>query len=193
MQGHDAMKNEKTMQKFHAWLGCHGSEVLRPTNPYEVTRFTTPEGVGIIYRDKNGNITKKINGAEGAWSAFQQGNPWSGRSTTPRADRPRNKRMTFIQRIAGRDGWTCAYCGRTLTEHTATIEHFCALSKGGADNLSNMVLACREHNQGAGSMNVREKLELALRLRTPHSVPTPAEPATSGLLSHLKQLFSKDR
>lgn len=55
------MKNEKTMQKFHAWLGCHGSEVLRPTNPYEVTRFTTPEGVGIIsHASRTGHLRSSV-------------------------------------------------------------------------------------------------------------------------------------
>lgn len=177
------------LKRFNAWLTTHGSEVLKPTNPYEVTRFTTPEGVGIIYRDKHGTITRKVNGAEEAWRAFENDEKWAGRPATPRANRHRDKRRRLLRRIAARDGWTCAYCGRTLTKDTATIEHFTPLSKGGADNLSNMLLACRAHNQGAGSLNVREKLELAVRLRTPASNPVPTQPAPTGFLSRLKTLF----
>lgn len=55
--------NQEELDLFISWLLAHGSEVLAPTNLYEVLRFTTQDGVAIIFKDADGKITKDRNGA----------------------------------------------------------------------------------------------------------------------------------
>ena len=60
--------NEKMLRRFSDWLFAHGSEVLATTNDYEVIRFTTQLGIAVLYRNKDGEITKGINGAQDAFN-----------------------------------------------------------------------------------------------------------------------------
>lgn len=46
------------------------------------------------------------------------------------------------QRVIARDGGVCAYCGDVAT----TSDHVVPKSKGGTDDLSNLVAACRPCN-----------------------------------------------
>ena len=62
--------NEKMLRRFSDWLFAHGSEVLATTNDYEVIRFTTQLGIAVLYRNKDGEITKGINGAQDASTPF---------------------------------------------------------------------------------------------------------------------------
>ena len=79
----------KERQKFEAWLLSHGSERREPSNQYEVLRFTTPEGVGVIYRNEGGAITSWQNGAAEAWQAFKIGDDsWR---MTPKVERSFNR------------------------------------------------------------------------------------------------------
>ena len=64
--------NQDELDRFIAWLLAHGSEVLAPTNPYEVVRFTTQDGVAIIFKDADGEITKDRNGAFGVLRCFRK-------------------------------------------------------------------------------------------------------------------------
>ena len=49
-------------------------------------------------------------------------------------------------RLFERDGAACAYCGATLTEATATLDHIIPRGKGGSNGLSNLRLACAPCN-----------------------------------------------
>lgn len=67
--------------------------------------------------------------------------------------------------LAGRDGgWKCHYCGCAIHREPskvnsikkpkqATVDHMKPLGKGGADNVQNMVLACRPCNDEKGDMD----------------------------------------
>jgi hypothetical protein len=59
----------KRRSAFTKWLIERGSAIEKITNPYEVLRFTTPEGVGIIYKNGNGQITSWQGGAAEAGEA----------------------------------------------------------------------------------------------------------------------------
>lgn len=66
--------------------------------------------------------------------------------------------------VAGRDGWTCAYCGGRLVctcvridpewERPATIDHRTAQAKGGSHDLDNLVLACGRCNSRKRALEV---------------------------------------
>jgi 5-methylcytosine-specific restriction endonuclease McrA len=45
-----------------------------------------------------------------------------------------------------RDNYSCQYCGISVTEHTATLDHVIPLSKGGRGTWDNLATACRACN-----------------------------------------------
>lgn len=49
------------------------------------------------------------------------------------------------------DGWKCEYCGKALTEKTATMDHVIPLTKGGEHDPGNIVPACRSCNSRKGN------------------------------------------
>ena len=46
-----------------------------------------------------------------------------------------------------RDNYVCVYCG----QQADTVDHIVARSKGGSDNLDNLVAACRQCNTLRGT------------------------------------------
>lgn len=60
-----------------------------------------------------------------------------------------------ILKLARRDGWACAYCGKetSLTGRDgpkATVDHVIPKCKGGLDHISNCVIACDPCNNAKG-------------------------------------------
>lgn len=47
-----------------------------------------------------------------------------------------------------RDGFQCAYCGRTPPEITLEIDHIEPISKGGKDDMENLLTSCFDCNRG---------------------------------------------
>jgi 5-methylcytosine-specific restriction protein A len=45
-------------------------------------------------------------------------------------------------RIFDRDGWTCAKCGRLVTEAEAELDHIKPLSRGGTHDDANLATLC---------------------------------------------------
>jgi CRISPR/Cas system Type II protein with McrA/HNH and RuvC-like nuclease domain len=50
--------------------------------------------------------------------------------------------------ILRRDGFTCRYCGRKAPLVSLQVDHIVPWSRGGTDNLSNLVTSCFECNIG---------------------------------------------
>ena len=94
--------NEKMLRRFSDWLFAHGSEVLATTNDYEVIRFTTQLGIAVLYRNKDGEITKGINGAQDAFNAFLDQRKWEGGGKRERRPRNARERNLLIRSIAER-------------------------------------------------------------------------------------------
>jgi hypothetical protein len=153
---------EKIRKPFEEWLVGHGSAILATTNIYETARFLTDIGIGVVYHNSAGKITHWTNGANRACAAFLNREPWRA---VVRGARGNSKKKHLFNTLAARDGANCVYCGCGLTIDDATIEHFVAVTHGGPDHPANLTLACRPHNTEAGHLSVREKVEMALRLR----------------------------
>lgn len=168
---------DKRRETFERWLSDHGSEIRTPTNPYEVIRFTTPEGVGVVYRNDKGHITSWTGGAAAAWSAYMD----TSISWRVGKKRFRKSGMAWGQKgetIIKRDGPGCWYCGEEMTEdgpRERTIEHMCPVTHRGPDHLSNLVLACNACNVAAGSVSVAEKVRLREEIRA-----RPKQPQSTG-------------
>jgi hypothetical protein len=152
----------QSRKRFEAWLVANGSALLQPTNPYEVARFLTDEGTGVVYRNETNRLTSWQGGSGRAFQCFLLKAAWRARERTVRIDA---KRRNLFTSLADRDGCGCMYCSIPLTLETATIEHVVAVTHGGPNHPANLALACGPCNMDAGHLSAREKLELAIMRR----------------------------
>ena len=78
----------------------------------------------------------------------------------------RRRRLTDAERRAvyAKTNGRCAYCGRKMTFGEMAVDHVVSLHNRGADDLSNMVPACRACNyykRGSNPDGFRRKLKRA--------------------------------
>lgn len=57
-----------------------------------------------------------------------------------------SKKIRF--EVFKRDGFQCAYCGKTPPEVSLEVDHIEPKSKGGSDDVNNLVTACFDCNRG---------------------------------------------
>jgi hypothetical protein len=57
-----------------------------------------------------------------------------------------SKKIRF--EVFKRDGFQCAYCGKTPPEVTLEVDHIEPKSKGGKDGIENLITACFDCNRG---------------------------------------------
>lgn len=157
-----ASQFKKRWPKFQEWLLSHGSAILTPTNPYELARFVSNVGTAVIYVNAKGTVTSWVNGAKEAYLAYLSNGPWRAVDATVR----NKKTKQIFEALAKRDGCGCMYCLTPLSIDTATIEHVCSTTHGGPNHLANKALACSPCNTKAGHLSVREKLEMAIKMRS---------------------------
>jgi 5-methylcytosine-specific restriction endonuclease McrA len=156
----------RDLAAFKKWLFDRGAEVLEPTNRYELVRFRSSKvGVSIVYRRENGVLT--FTGEAGvAYGRFREGKAWA--PALPRQKRANLRVPPRVAALRARDGDGCFYCGDSIDFSRPVsyrIEHVCALSQGGPNHLSNLVLACLGCEQAAGNQSVAEKVRLRDRKR----------------------------
>jgi len=55
--------------------------------------------------------------------------------------------------VLRRDGFRCQYCGRSSSDGDVILEvdHIVPVSKGGTNDLNNLITSCRECNRGKGA------------------------------------------
>lgn len=71
--------------------------------------------------------------------------------------RPRSgvtPRVRFL--VLSRDGFRCVYCGTTAAESSLHVDHVLAVANGGSDEMTNLVTACAECNQGKAALLLEE-------------------------------------
>lgn len=150
------------MEKFNnfkKWLTKRGAVVLDPTNPYEVIRFSTPNGVSVVYKRNPGVLTFTGEGEE-AWNAYQNNKAWKA------VDRKRQNLRAKKARLANRDGKMCFCCTARLGFNELTIEHLLSFSHGGTDNDNNLCLLCQPCNKLLGNLPVTKKINIILEKRS---------------------------
>lgn len=62
--------------------------------------------------------------------------------------------------VLERDSFTCQYCGAIPPGAQLQIDHFHPRSRGGSDDISNLITACRECNQGKSDSVVGNQARL---------------------------------
>lgn len=148
-----------TLAAFEAQLKRHGAEILGPTNLYEVMRFRTKLGVGVIYTGKRGEswnaqaiaAREHLEAQKGSLAPVKVSGSRPGKST--------------VAALLNRDGDGCFFCGLAL-DGDITVEHLVARGHGGPNHISNLYLAHEPCNQAAGHMSAPEKIALAISARS---------------------------
>lgn len=71
-----------------------------------------------------------------------------------------SKRKTISKRIRfevfKRDKFTCQYCGRMSPDVTLEVDHIKPVSKGGTNDIMNLITACRECNSGKSNIELSD-------------------------------------
>ncbi|SMO57483.1 TIGR02646 family protein [Balnearium lithotrophicum] len=76
------------------------------------------------------------------------------------------RRALFI-----RDNFTCAYCGKTVKDNEATVDHLVPKSRGGKWEWENLVTSCSECNQRKGNRTPKEAgMELLFKPKRPSTI-----------------------
>ena len=143
----------KRREKFHSFLTERGAEVLKPTNEWELVRFSTGAGVCIIYTNAKGRLSF-TGEADLAWRAYESGKSWAP------VEKSKRPRLTpHIETLLARDGDNCFLCWKPL-ETDISVEHLVPRTHGGPDHISNLVLMHSKCNGICGCMSAMEKIAL---------------------------------
>lgn len=70
---------------------------------------------------------------------------------------PPTKKIRFL--VFQRNGFECVYCGATSKDSKLNIDHVVPISRGGTNELSNLVTACESCNRGKHTMDMGNSLE----------------------------------
>ena len=126
--------------------------MLATTNEYELLRFTSKNGIGIVYESKRGYTL--TGSAIVAHDFFSRGKTWIAGRAYQRWERPE-----VVERLLDRDGAECFYCGQAL-EKDITVEHILSRVHGGSDNEANLCLVHFKCNRDADCLSVVEKIKM---------------------------------
>ena len=149
-----AMRITMKVKDFGDWLSGVGAQVLEPTNEWEVMRFKAGDVTSVIYRNKVGGVTHSGVSKE-AWEAFCTGKAWRAMPAT------RRKRMSpVIKTLRKRDGDLCFFCNKKVGQENESVEHLIAITHGGTNHISNLLLAHRTCNANAGHLSAMEKIKI---------------------------------
>lgn len=148
----------KAIDTFKRRLAEAGAEILGTTNPYEVLRFKTAHGVGVIYKGKRGETWNAEAIAARNHLDKQKG------SLAPVKVKGRRTSKATVAGLLERDGGDCFFCGNDL-DGDITVEHLVSIAHGGPNHMTNLFLAHAECNQKAGHLSAPEKVKLALETR----------------------------
>jgi len=72
-----------------------------------------------------------------------------------------NKRKQLSKKIRfeifKRDSFTCQYCGRKSPDVILEVDHICPVSKGGKNDMLNLITSCYECNRGKSDKKINDK------------------------------------
>ncbi len=144
---------KRAMPGFKGWLRAHGCEIQELSNEYELIRFRSAIGVGVIYTGQKG-LSCNVPFVADAILLYLGGHQWEAGKIKPkkRSSSPKRKKELLL-----RDGDNCFYCGKPL-KSDITEEHLVPVSQQGYNRLDNIVLAHAECNSRAGHMSLVDKI-----------------------------------
>lgn len=156
------MKHPVTDEAFDTWVAC--TRAGRPTTtafPGKMSDCDFSEAQKELIRKVRAERNAKNKALKKASIPPKIEIKVAAPRVTPTEPKPKplNKlrMMLFLQ--LGK----CFYCGETLTESEANIEHLQPLSRGGTRAEDNEVVCHKSINQVFGHMNLKQKVDFLLR------------------------------
>jgi len=119
-------------------------KVLLLNSNYEVLGFITEKkALRLIYKDKVEILH--------SWPEKYHNSICSNAPATVRLTylirRAKHTVLNYVRRaVFERDGFSCCYCGKSLTKSQVTIDHVIPKSKGGPTSYTNCVTSCKVCN-----------------------------------------------
>ena len=146
----------KQLPRLRDYLLCAGSEMLEPSNPYEVIRFRAHGKTYLLYR-KDSDVLTWNDDIRAVWQRFLRNEPWAA---TAKTERNRRHRDITVKALLVRDGSDCFFCLDSMEPGEETIEHLVPRAHGGPNHVSNYVLAHQPCNADAGHTSAMEKIKI---------------------------------
>ena len=75
--------------------------------------------------------------------------------------KPLSKKLRF--EVFKRDSFTCQYCGRKAPDVVLEVDHIQPVSKGGKNEMMNLVTSCRDCNRGKGKRKLSDDSEVLMQ------------------------------
>lgn len=75
--------------------------------------------------------------------------------------KPLTKKLRF--EVFKRDSFTCQYCGRKAPDVVLEVDHIHPVSKGGKNELMNLITSCRDCNRGKGKRKLSDDSEVVIQ------------------------------
>lgn len=138
---------------LRVYLDHLGVNHIETTNCYEIARFMIDYETCVIYEGRRG-YSGSNKAANKIISAFLDKKLINIQET-----KRRTLKEKFYQQIIERDGDRCFYTGKPMTREEASLEHLIPLSRGGKNNLDNLVLCLREENDKMANLPLVEKIK----------------------------------
>ena len=151
-------KKDPTFETIDNYLNALGANILENSNnPYEVVRFIANEQICVIYQGRRGctgnnPLTNKI-----------IENYYARKLINIQDDKREPLKQKFYKKLIERDGTKCFYTGKEMTQEEASIEHLIPLSKGGKNNLDNLVLCLKEENAKMANLPLVDKINYKIK------------------------------
>ena len=138
---------------INIYLDYLGVNFIETTNSYEIARFIVNEETCVIYQGKKGlsgsnQIANKI------INCFL-----SKKLINIQETKRKSLKDKFYQKLIERDGNKCFYTNKELIEENSSIEHLIPLSRGGKNNLDNLVLCLKSENEKMANLALIEKIK----------------------------------
>ena len=147
-------KQNPIFKDLQLYLNHIGADRLEVTNPYEIARFKANGETCVIYTNQRGNRRRGSNPlANKILDAF-----YDKKLINVQKEKRQSLKSKFLKTLLNRDGNCCFYTNKEMTENEMSIEHLIPLSKGGKNNIDNLVLCIEEENQKMADKPLIEKI-----------------------------------
>lgn len=147
------MKIKNNFKNFDEYLDQIGADKIQITSSWELSRFRANNEICVVYCNKKGNISFSNSLADKVYSAFRD-----KRLINIQSEKRKSLGDKFKFKIYERDGHKCFYSGKKMAIEEATIEHLIPLSRGGKNNIDNLVLCLSEENAKMANKPLVEKI-----------------------------------
>jgi len=146
-------KLEKYFKCFQEFLDKIGADKIDVTSCWELARFKANDEVCVVYEGKKG-ISFSNSMAQKVYCSFLE-----KKLINIQSEKRQSLAAKFKLKIYERDGNRCFYTNKEMAMDEATIEHLIPLSKGGKNNLDNLVLCLDEENKKMADKPLVEKIK----------------------------------